>query len=107
MAKYCSRAFKFAAVILAAGTHVPNPAAAQNVNQPVTPQPSPYVVESPPQASGVRRPSTWEAQIIETLSQNKRYPSDALSRSEQGTAIVSFTLDRNGNLLDSQIKRSS
>jgi TonB family protein len=108
MAKPCSMAFRFAAVILAAGTHLPNPAAAQNVNQPVTPQPSPYVVESPPtQAPGIRRPSTWEAQLIETLSQNKRYPSDAVSRGEQGTAIVSFTLDRSGNLLNSQIKQSS
>jgi TonB family protein len=108
MTKYCSRAFRFAAVILAVGMHAPNPAAAQNVNQPVTPQPSPYVVESPPtQAPGIRRPSTWEAQLIETLSQNKRYPSDAVSRGEQGTAIVAFTLDRSGNLLNSQIKQSS
>ena len=32
MARYCSGAFAFAAVVLAAGTHVPNRAAAQNPN---------------------------------------------------------------------------
>jgi TonB family protein len=49
----------------------------------------------------------WEAQVVDNLSRNKRYPADAVSRQEQGTVIVSFTVDRNGNLLDSQIKQSS
>jgi TonB family protein len=64
--------------------------------------------ESNRQISGLHKAmSNWERQVIDNLSQNKRYPADALSRQEQGTAIVSFTLDRNGNLLDSQIKQSS
>jgi hypothetical protein len=36
MAKYCSRAFRFAAVILVVGMHVPNPAFAQNINDLLT-----------------------------------------------------------------------
>jgi hypothetical protein len=36
MAKYCSRAFRFAAIILVVGMHVPNPAFAQNMNDLLT-----------------------------------------------------------------------
>ena len=60
-----------------------------------------------PQPALSKPMSEWEAQVVDNLLQNKRYPADALSRQEQGRVIVSFTLDRNGNLLDSQIKQSS
>jgi TonB family protein len=51
--------------------------------------------------------SNWGRQVIGNLSQNKRYPADALSRREQGMVIASYTIDRGGNLLDSHIKQSS
>jgi len=38
--------------------------------------------------------SNWERQVIDNLSQNKRYPADALSRREQGMVIASYTIDR-------------
>jgi periplasmic protein TonB len=42
-----------------------------------------------------------------TLARSRSYPRDAASRGEQGTAIVAFTLDRDGHVLASHIVKSS
>jgi protein TonB len=50
---------------------------------------------------------SWKTQIIALLERNKRYPPAAQSRHEQGVAQVSFSLDRQGRVIDSRIVRSS
>ena len=50
---------------------------------------------------------TWKTQIVALLERNKRYPPAARSRHEHGIAQVSFSLDRQGRVLDSRIVRSA
>ncbi len=41
------------------------------------------------------------------LNQHKEYPAIVKQAKQQGTVVVKFTMDRNGNLLKSSIKTSS
>jgi protein TonB len=41
------------------------------------------------------------------LERNKRYPSEAQSRGEQGTAQLTFSVDRGGGVHNARIARSS
>jgi periplasmic protein TonB len=50
---------------------------------------------------------TWKTQIVALLERNKRYPPAAQSRREQGVAQVSFSLDRQGRVVESRLVRSS
>lgn len=50
---------------------------------------------------------SWNSAISAALERAKRYPSDAKSRGEQGTAVVAFSVDRAGRVLSSRIARSS
>jgi protein TonB len=50
---------------------------------------------------------TWKTQIVALLERNKRYPETAQSRREQGVAQVFFSLDRQGRVIDTQLRRSS
>lgn len=50
---------------------------------------------------------SWQTALVRHLQRYKRYPSGAQSRSEQGVVELSFTVDRNGHVLDQQIARSS
>lgn len=50
---------------------------------------------------------TWNSAISAALERAKRYPPEAKSRGEQGTAVVAFSVDRAGNVLSSRIARSS
>ena len=50
---------------------------------------------------------TWRTQVLALVERNKRYPEAARSRREQGTAQVSFTLDRKGMVVSSRVTQSS
>jgi periplasmic protein TonB len=50
---------------------------------------------------------TWKSQIVTILEHNKRYPTEARSRGEQGTTRLAFSIDRDGHLLSSRIVTSS
>jgi protein TonB len=50
---------------------------------------------------------TWNSAISAALERAKRYPADARARGEQGTAVVSFAIDRSGRVLSSRLARSS
>lgn len=50
---------------------------------------------------------TWKSQIVGILERNKRYPSSAQSRHEQGVAQLAFSLDRQGKVVASSIVKSS
>ncbi|MEH2605686.1 protein TonB [Bradyrhizobium sp. AZCC 1588] len=50
---------------------------------------------------------TWRTQVLALVEKNKRYPEAARSRREQGTAQVSFTLDRKGMVVSARVTQSS
>ncbi|MDE5451429.1 TonB family protein [Bradyrhizobium sp. CSA112] len=50
---------------------------------------------------------TWRTQVLALVEKNKRYPEAARSRREQGTAQVSFTLDRKGMVINARVTQSS
>lgn len=50
---------------------------------------------------------TWRIRVVGLLERNKRYPSSAQARHEQGTAQLAFSLDRRGRVTSSRILRSS
>ena len=51
--------------------------------------------------------ATWRNQIVTILERNKRYPSEARGRGEQGVTRLAFSIDAEGHLLSSRIVRSS
>lgn len=52
-------------------------------------------------------PARWQSRLLAHLERNKRYPSGARSRREQGTAYVRFRIDANGRVLSASLARSS
>jgi periplasmic protein TonB len=66
---------------------------------------TPAVAPRPVQARAVV--ATWRNQIVTILERNKRYPSEARSRGEQGVTRLAFSIDRQGRLLSSRIVASS
>lgn len=50
---------------------------------------------------------TWRTRVLALVEKNKRYPEAARSRREQGTAQVSFTLDRKGMVVNARVNQSS
>ncbi|MEH2610035.1 energy transducer TonB [Bradyrhizobium sp. AZCC 1693] len=50
---------------------------------------------------------TWRTRVLALVEKNKRYPEAARSRREQGTAQVSFTLDRKGMVINARVIQSS
>jgi protein TonB len=75
------------------------------------PLPEPPREETPavvPQPSRARADAkTWISQIITIIEHNKRYPSEARSRGEQGVTRLAFRIDHDGHLLSSRIVASS
>ena len=51
--------------------------------------------------------ASWENSVVKHLQRYKRYPSEALSHSEEGIVLLSFSIDRSGHVLDRHIARSS
>jgi protein TonB len=51
--------------------------------------------------------SSWETGLVRHLQQYKRYPSEAQSRGEEGTVLLSFSVDRSGRVLSHQIVHGS
>jgi protein TonB len=47
----------------------------------------------------------WKTQLVARLERSKRYPSEA--RGDQGTAQLAFSVDRQGNVHNARITRSS
>jgi protein TonB len=50
---------------------------------------------------------TWRNQILTILERNKRYPSEARARGEQGVTRLAFSIDGQGHLMSSRIVASS
>jgi protein TonB len=54
----------------------------------------------------VRNP-VWEKALSSHLNRHKRYPDGARARNVQGSVTVIFSIDRDGNVLEAQIAKSS
>jgi TonB family protein len=65
---------------------------------------APKPIEPPAAAKSI---SDWNDELVAQLQRNKNYPVEALNKKEEGTVIVSFTVDRSGNLVDSAVDQSS
>jgi protein TonB len=50
---------------------------------------------------------SWETLLLRKLQQFKRYPSGAQARGEQGVALLAFSVDRDGHVIERKIVRSS
>lgn len=50
---------------------------------------------------------TWQGELLGRLERVKRYPRAAEVRRREGVAVVGFVLDREGNLLEARLVRSS
>jgi protein TonB len=66
---------------------------------------TPVVVPRPQQARA--QTATWRTQVASLIEHNKRFPSQARDRDEQGSVLVGFSVDRDGHLLSSRIVKSS
>jgi protein TonB len=51
--------------------------------------------------------ASWRDLVVAQLQRNKRYPSGAESRREQGVATLAFSLSRNGTVLSRHVVHSS
>ncbi|EDY87069.1 TonB protein [gamma proteobacterium HTCC5015] len=91
--------------------------------EPEEKEPEPQPVEEPPPPSepvqsetieGVSQPQhqvdaivDWQGRLLIHLENHKRYPRLARRRHYEGTAIVSFTIDRQGRVSNAALKTSS
>jgi protein TonB len=79
---------------------------------PVPPKPEPPSEErhatAPPQTRAMQSVVIrWQSELAAHIEHFKRYPAEARSRGDQGTAQVAFTIDHDGHLLSSRIVQSS
>jgi protein TonB len=74
---------------------------------PEPPQEEPPPPPPPQPARAVASVATWRSQIVTILEHNKRYPSEARARGEQGVTRLAFSIDAQGHLLTSRIVKSS
>ena len=71
-------------------------------------QPAPSSAPSPGEsASEARVQASWQKTLIRHLERFKRYPEVARSRRAQGEVVVTFTLDRSGQVVASRVTKSS
>ena len=65
-------------------------------------QPSPPRAANDPNAV-----PAWQGRLVGQLQRAKRYPDSARAAGEEGAAVVSFTMDRAGQVLAVRLVRSS
>lgn len=52
-------------------------------------------------------PASWQGSVLQKLERLKRYPSDAQSDRQEGVATIKITINRQGNVLNSRLAKSS
>lgn len=74
-----------------------------------TPPPAPTVAptEGRQDTSGSNPLPQWQKQIVVILERNKRYPSEARSKRQQGVAKITFSMDRQGKVTSARLVTSS
>jgi len=99
---------------------LPPPETKPEPPKPVEEQPPPAPAPPPrqaaiPAAPAQGRPNAststalprWQSQVAGILERNKRYPSEARNRLQQGVVRLAFSIDRQGRVVSSRIVASS
>lgn len=84
---------------------------ADETTRPATPQ---APLKDAPKAPAIGAPSdqpstaeqSWEARVLAALERKKRYPGDAQRQGQEDVIYVRIGVDRNGRVVDSQIRKS-
>jgi protein TonB len=76
----------------------------EKVEEPKPPAP---ITAAPTKGGAPRIEPSWQTLLMRKLQQFKRYPSGAQARGEQGVALLAFSVDRDGRVLNHKIVRSS
>lgn len=71
------------------------------------PKPPAPITAAPGKGGAPHIEPSWQTLLMRKLQQLKRYPSGARARGEQGVALLTFSVDRDGRVLDRKIVRSS
>ncbi|WP_415443524.1 energy transducer TonB family protein [Acetobacter fabarum] len=58
-------------------------------------------------AQNTHEPATWQGLLLGRLEKYKRYPAQAQANAQQGTALLTFTMDRKGRVLSARLAGSS
>ncbi|MGF7209433.1 protein TonB [Skermanella aerolata] len=81
---------------------------------PAAPPPPPAMPSEPapepaprPVASQSNVMPTFQQRLLRHLDQNKRYPQTSQRRRQQGTAMLRFTMDADGNVLSFRLEKTS
>jgi periplasmic protein TonB len=74
-----------------------------------TPPPMPTTApkEGRQDTSGANLLPKWQKEISAILERNKRYPSEARAKKQQGVAKIAFNMDRQGRVLSTRLVTSS
>ncbi len=71
-----------------------------------SPPPAP-VTAKPVKAAAPNVEASWLTNVVRQLQRQRRYPAAARSRKEEGTVVLSFSVDRAGHVLARTIAQSS
>lgn len=52
-------------------------------------------------------PASWQGSVLQKLERLKRYPSDAQNDRQEGVATIKITINRQGNVLNAKLAKSS
>jgi periplasmic protein TonB len=62
---------------------------------------------APGSANAAAGVASWQSRVAVHLNSHKRYPPEAQTRGETGTALLVFSIDRSGHVLSAALGRSS
>lgn len=71
------------------------------------PERSGYAAATPSSSTASPVSTAYLAAIMTWLERHKEYPDEARSRHEEGTVLIAFVIDRDGQVLSFNIRRSS
>ncbi|WP_338332079.1 energy transducer TonB [Acetobacter sp. LMG 32666] len=85
--------------------------AEQNTAPPAFTAPASTAQAAPPpgltSAQHTHEPATWQGLLLGQLEKFKRYPAQAQMAEQQGTSMLTFTMDRKGHVLSAHLAGSS
>ena len=85
----------------------PAPSAQPPSARPSAPVSPPPAAATPAPAADPNAVPAWQGRLIGQLQRAKRYPDAARSAGEEGASIISFVMDRTGQVLSVRLVRSS
>lgn len=86
--------------------HPPEPAQSVPAAPAAPSEPAPDLAPRPVASQSDVMP-TFQQRLLRHLDQNKRYPQTSQRRRQQGTAMLRFTMDAEGNVLSFRLEKTS